>query len=227
MKQLVFLLILTAASGVAGEWRALLNGKDLDGWESRGDGVWVVLKDGTLVGERTPNKTIPKEWPMSRQTFNAWLHHQAWLYTKAEFDEFDLQLEYWLRSEGNSGVSLRDKGRAEHAIATPADFRLTPAHVAYEIQLNNGYPDQHPSGSIYGFVDAKTGVQVDDQWNRMEIQSRHESIRVLLNGQPVAEYPGDPQRSKTGPIGLQLHDQYSVVEFRNIRIREMGANAKR
>jgi hypothetical protein len=38
----------------------------------------------------------------------------------------------------------------------------------------------------------------------------------------VAEYAGDPKRSKTGPIGLQLHDQFSIVMFRNIKIREIG-----
>jgi hypothetical protein len=38
----------------------------------------------------------------------------------------------------------------------------------------------------------------------------------------VAEHAGDPQRSKTGPIGLQLHDQFSIVMFRNVRIAEVG-----
>jgi hypothetical protein len=55
----------------------------------------------------------------------------------------------------------------------------------------------------------------------MEISSRNQKITVRLNGQVVAEHPGDPQRPKTGPIGLQLHDQFSLVMFRNIRIREL------
>ena len=57
-------------------------------------------------------------------------------------------------------------------------------------------------------------------WNSMEIESRDASIRVRLNGQVVAESPGDPARSKSGPIGLQLHDQFTMAMFRNIRIRE-------
>jgi hypothetical protein len=36
----------------------------------------------------------------------------------------------------------------------------------------------------------------------------------------MAEHPGDPKRPKTGPIGLQLHDQFSVIQFRDVRIRE-------
>ena len=46
-------------------------------------------------------------------------------------------------------------------------------------------------------------------------------IRVRLNGQVAAEYPGEPSRSMTGPIGLQLHDRFTLAMFRNIRIREL------
>ena len=88
--------------------------------------------------------------------------------------------------------------------------------------MNNQYPDQYLSGSIYTFVAAKPGVQKDDEWNTLDIESRNASIRVKLNGQLVAEHPGDPTRSKTGPIGLQLHDQYSLTMFRNVGIRELG-----
>lgn len=217
----IALALACALPSLPADWRMLFNGKNLDGWESRGDGVWVVRSDGTLVGERNPYKSFPNTWPLEKSKYGSWLYTQAWLYTTAEFDEFDLQLEYWLRSEGNSGISIRDVSRAQYAITTPADGTRTPARIAYEIQLNNGYPDKHPSGSIYNFVDAESGVQVDNQWNKLEIESRRDRIRVKLNGKLVAEHPGDPKRSKTGPIGLQLHDQFSVAEFRNIRIREI------
>lgn len=55
----------------------------------------------------------------------------------------------------------------------------------------------------------------------MEIESRDAMIRVKINGTVVSQHAGDPNRSKTGPIGLQLHDGASIVMFRNIRIREI------
>jgi hypothetical protein len=61
----------------------------------------------------------------------------------------------------------------------------------------------------------------NDDWNALDISSRRDKITVRLNGKIVAEHAGDPARPKAGPIGLQLHDQFSVVMFRNIRIREM------
>jgi hypothetical protein len=124
-----------------------------------------------------------------------------------------------MRVAGNSGISLHDTGRAEHAITYPADVTKTPAKIAYEIQINNLYPDPHPTGSIYNVVDAKTGAQKDNQWNKLEIAVRKDLLKVTLNGVVVAEHAPVPGRATRGPIGLQLHDQYSVAMYRNLRIR--------
>ncbi len=93
--------------------------------------------------------------------------------------------------------------------------------MGYEIQINNRFPDPHPSGSIYGFVDAPKDSQREDDWNTMEIASRNDGITIRLNGRVVAQSPGDPKRPKVGPIGLQLHDQFSIVMFRNVKVREL------
>jgi hypothetical protein len=191
-------------------WRPLFNRKNLDGWEIRGTGLWGVLPDGSLIGTR------PHAGP------------QAWLYTKAEFGQFDLHVEYWIPQGGNSGISIRDRSRAHHAIQEPdadrpefaAYEKASPAHIGYEIQIIDDDHETYPTGSIYSFVPGKTGLHRPGDWNSLEIESRNDRIRVSVNGQLAAEYPGDPARSKTGPIGLQLHDQFTTAMFRNLRIRE-------
>ena len=189
-----------AASG----WRPLFNGKNLDGWEKIGDGVWSVMSDGILLGDRTPKES----------------HDQAWVYTTETFTQFDLELDYWTRLGGNSGVTLRDHTRAKFAVYPNHNREKTPSHNGYEIQISNGYVDDpYPTGSVYLFAKAKTGFQKPGDWNRLRIESRNEIIRTFLNGQQVCEHPGDPARPKDGPIGLQLHDPNSVVMFKNIRIR--------
>ncbi len=218
---LTLLLLLPAAASA--QWTSLLHGRNLDGWESIGDGVWTVMNDGTLVGQRDVIKNKP-ELCWTKEQYGRWMYHQAWLYTKQNFNEFDLHVEYWLRFGGNSGVSIRDSSRARTAV--DPEFHLTPARVGYEIQISNHYPDKYPTGSVYLFATAKTGAQVDDDWNSLDIEVRTEMIRVRVNGQLVAEHPGDPARPKTGPIGLQLHDQASVAMFRNIRIHEVTPAGK-
>jgi hypothetical protein len=186
-------------------WVNLLNGKNLDGWEVIGEGFWNVMGDGTLIGQRNPAKPTD---------------HQCWLYTKREFGEYDLHLEFWLRWGGNSGVSIRDTSRAQYAQGAKWDPHRTPSHIGYEIQIAND-GDEYATGSVYLFDKAKTGFQHEFDWNALDIESRNNMIRVSLNGHPVAQSPGDPKRSKVGPIGLQLHDHKCVAMYRNIRIQEI------
>jgi hypothetical protein len=220
------LLLLTAGLLGAADFKPMFNGKNLDGWEVLGDGQWTVMADGTLLGQRTGDlrKMLVPGGPLATpQQFKGWVDTQSWLYTKRDdYSEFDFQLEYWTKTTGNSGVSIRDTSRAKWAIITPPDYTKTPSKIGYEIQINNRYPDPHPSGSIYGFVDAPKDAQRNDDWNTMGIVSRKDKITITLNGKVVAEHPGDPNRSKTGPIGLQMHDQFSIIMFRNVKIREVG-----
>jgi len=223
----VLLCCISVAGTLAGaDFKPLLNGKNLDGWEVLGDGQWTVMADGTLLGQRIADLRkilAPGVQFTTAQQYNGWRDSQSWLYTKRrDFGEFDLHLEYWTKTAGNSGVSIRDPSHAKWAITQPPDYTKTPSKLGYEIQINNRYPDPHPSGSIYGFVDAPKDAQREDDWNSMDISSRNDKITIKLNGRVVAEHAGDPQRPKTGPIGLQLHDQYSIVMFRNIRIAEVG-----
>ena len=232
LSRIFFTLALLAAAGanvyaqqtkMPKGYRLLFNGKTLDGWEPRGDGKWTVLADGTLNGQRTwdrlylsPGKTPFKD----DKSYRDWLNNQAWLYTKADFGDFDLHVEFWTKTEGNSGISIRDTSRGEYGISKPADINRTPSKIGYEIQTNNQYPDPTPTGSIYTFTKAPKEAMKEDDWNTFDIEVRNGSIRVKLNGKLVSDIKADPKRPTRGPIGLQLHDQFSIVQFRNIWIKE-------
>src|SRR3981081_4031559 len=114
---------LLAGSMAAAEWKPLLNGKNLDGWEVIGDGQWTVMADGTLLGQRITDlrKQLAPGGPLTTpQEFKRWVDNQSWLYTKRDdFGEFDLHLEYWIRTAGNSGVSIRDTSRAKWGVTIP------------------------------------------------------------------------------------------------------------
>lgn len=212
------LMVLLPLTGSAQE-RKLID-PTLSAWENNGDGIWTVLKDGTLIGQRPhPGGKSPlgTPFPVDAKHYGEWLGAQSWLCTKEDFDQFDLHLEYWLPIGGNSGISIRDSSRGRQSYG-PAP-RKTPAHIGYEIQLLDAAGAKNPSGSIYDIAPAPDGMQLKNDWNIMEIESRHNLIRVRLNGKVAAESPGAPDRPLKGPVGLQLHDQYSWVLFRNIRLR--------
>ena len=212
-------------------WKTLFDGRNLTGWEPRGPGVWSILPDGVLLGTRQASSPAPAgTWPIDKKHYEDWLYRQAWLYTAAEFGEYDFHLEYWIPPGANSGISIRDRSRAHFAIGEADSVRpelasfekTTPAHIGYEIQLIDDEREKYQTGSVYTFAPAKPGLQRSAEWNSLDIESRNNRIRVSVNGQLAAEYPGEPGRSKTGPIGLQLHDQFSMMMFRNIRIREVA-----
>jgi hypothetical protein len=210
MRFSAFALLLLAAlpaRGADAGYVNLFNRRNLDGWEVIGDGLWNVTSDGLLVGQRDPHNA----------------HAQSWLYTRRDFDEFDLRAVYWLRFGGNSGISIRDTSRAKFAVPPDWNAVKTPSHIGYEIQLQNNAGDPYPTGSVYLFDKAREGVLKDNDWNEIEIQVRHSAIKVFVNGQLVSQSPGDPARSLTGPIGIQLHDASTLILVKSIEIREIGA----
>lgn len=216
----------TAATLAAqGSWKPLFNGKNLDGWEVKGDGNWTVMEGGVLIGQAVSGGKTPfGPWPatLTEKAYLQWGQTQSWLYTVAEYGAYDLHLEYLSPAGGNSGVSIRDQTRGSYSFGPSPNFEKTPAHNGYEIQIMNGVKTKYPSGSIYLFAPAEFGREKVSAWNSLDIESRKDGIRVLLNGQEVARHAGDPARPTAGPIGLQLHDRFSVIQFRNIRIRERG-----
>ena len=146
-------LFSTTSIIVAADWTDLITPR-LEAWEAFGDGIWRVTEDSTLIGYRRPaiDALFDASETISRQQFEDWLGVQSWLYTKKEYGEFDLHIEYWVRVPGNSGISIRDPTRAKFALTQPADYEKTPAHNGYEVQITGRSGSRNPSGSLYTFV---------------------------------------------------------------------------
>jgi hypothetical protein len=225
MPRAILVCLLLAALAAAQDWKPLFNGKNLDGWEAKGDGQWKVLTGGVLVAYPVSGGKNPfgETWPvaLTEKQYMDWRQTQSWLYTVGEFGEFDLHVEYLTAEGGNSGVSIRDPTRGRYAIGPVPDYTKTPAHHGYEIQIISGVKTKFPTGSLYLFAPAEFGHEKPNEWNSLDIESRNDHIRVKLNGQEVAAHPGEAGRPKTGPIGLQLHDRFSYIMFREIRVREI------
>ena len=190
--------------------------------KSRGDCHWSVLPDGTLLGQRTRG-TRPDE------EYDAWLGSQAWLYTKAEYGEFDLHLEYWIPPGGNSGVSIRDRSRAHGAIGETdtvrPDLAAFPKDHARPHRLRD--PDHRRRRRevphrqrLYLCARPKPASTATASGTAWRSNPATTGIRVRLNGEVVAEGPGEARRApRPAPIGLQLHDQFTMAMFRNLRLR--------
>jgi len=187
------------------EWTELFNGKNLTGWTTVNKDAanyWAV-RDGLLVNHAsgpTPLKT-------------------AGLYTVAEFDDFELELEFRLPARCNSGVYLR--GRYE--------VQLLDSEAEKEARKKQGakFDDKQICGAIYGHLAPTRNAYLGtNQWNTLKVRLKDYQVTVSMNGHEVTSGVLDaptgaamfPEKGSKGPIMLQSH-LVSGGQFRNIRLR--------
>ncbi len=185
----------------------LFNGRDLEGWTGNTEGYNV--HNGKLVLD--PDLGSGN------------------LYTAGEYADFVLRFEFKLTPAANNGLGIR------------APLQGDAAYAGMEIQiLEDGSPlywDLRPyqyHGSVYGVVPAKRGLlNAVGEWNTEEVTVRGSRVRVVVNGTAVVDADvaeaaaagtldgrDHPGLARTrGRIGFLGHG--SIVEFRNIRIKEL------
>jgi hypothetical protein len=139
------------------------------------------------------------------------------IWTKADHENFILDLEFQLEADANSGV-----------IIYATDLPNWPPN-AIEIQvLDDGAPKwasvpaNWKCGGIFGHsTPLKSAVKKPGQWNRMTIQARGQKISVLLNGQLVTDVNmKDWKSGKTAPDGA------AIVDFEPRPLAEMATKGR-
>lgn len=199
------LLIGSAATANAGEWKTLFNGKNLDGWVSRGGTAPYTVEDGAIVGTYvtgTPN---------------------SFLCTEQLYGDFILELEFKVDPGCNSGVMFRAQSRQE------ADRSIV---FGYQCEMETS--DRRWTGGIYDeqrrkwlypltYNPAANDAHTVGEWNTMRIECIGSSLRTWINGIPAAWLIDDVDAS--GFFGLQVHqiskagEVKKTTRWRNIRIQ--------
>ena len=176
----------------------IFNGKNLDGWTKMGGGEWSV-EDGILIGRNGQN------WSLDPEKAGSWLRSEK------QYADFRLELQYMINEGGNSGIFFRSAAEKN------------PSYTGYELQITDGIgqqPSNRSASSIYQLVaPTKLIVRPPDQWNTVTIIARGPKIMVEMNGEKIIET--EQTRSLGGYLGLQNHDERSVVKYRNIRLQEL------
>jgi len=175
----------------------LFNGRDLSGWES--------LNEKHAMG-----------WSVKESVLQNRTHHEdgkrkphANIRTEAEFEDFQLSVEFRTLKDSNSGIYLRG---------------------IYEIQIleSFGRPvNAHNTGGLYSRITPSVAAEKPiGQWQTMEITLVDKHITVVLNDQTIIDNQpalgctggalwSDPDRA--GPIYLQ--GNHSDVDFRKLDLR--------
>jgi len=213
MRKLAFLLLILSWGTVptwaqSGTWKPLFNGKDMNGWEHVGPGRFV-LDHGLLKSEGGMGL--------------------LW-YTKEKIGNAKIRVVYKLTGKDtNSGVYVR--------IPEKPTEPWMPVNKGNEIQILNSGDDAHCTGVVYSFSRALARpYKPVGEWNTMEITLQGPRTIVYLNGvkttdhtqgspNPPEMHEGDPDRGvrpDSGYIGLQNHDDDSVIYFREVAVEPMS-----
>jgi hypothetical protein len=164
------------------DWVTLFDGSDLDAFDRIGDANWTIGEDTVRADEG-----------------------EGFLVTKATFDDFDLEAEFWADVPANSGVFLRCRDAQDVSAAT-----------CYEVNIFDTRPDQtYRTGSIVDVASPRAFVHAAERWNTVRIVADGRHLTVELNG--VALVDTEDDRLASGHVGLQR--AAGTVMFRNVRIR--------
>ncbi len=205
------LTTLFGSYATAQEWKPLFNGENLDGWEHVGPGEFVV-EDGAL---RTKGG-MGLLW-----------------YSGEKLGDCVIRVVYKMGTpRSNSGLYVRIADK-------PADPWYA-VHNGFEVQIADNGSSNRGTGSVYTFSEAKAHPGKPGEWNTLEVTLKGPQISTKINGVAVTSFDsstldpnakritgeGDPSRAprpNQGYIGLQNHDDNSVVLFKEVSVRPLKA----
>lgn len=203
-------------------WQLLFDGQTTRGWQifkGRKNNTWEV-GDGVLHCKALYENTTGDG------------DERADLMTSEQFENFELQFDWKIAKEGNSGVMFRVTEEFEQPYYSGPEYQLMD-----DAGFPNETPD-HLTGSNYGMHAAgKTKIKPAGEWNTSKIVVNKNHVEHWFNGDKVVEYElNSPEwialkkaskwneatgygASSKGHIVLQDHG--SEAWFRNIKIKTL------
>ncbi len=174
---------------------ALFDGKTLKGWHTETGGGVFVVEDGTIT-------RVSGTWSQLR--------------TRDRYDNFILRLEWRMVDGGNSGVFIRGPRAARYS------------KIGMEFQLLTDGATEPTNTSLGAIYEAQPPLAIASkpamEWNTVEITADGPHLEAWLNGVKVQDIDLDAHeelqsRLRDGFIALQDHG--NLVQFRNIRLKEL------
>ncbi|WDE97301.1 DUF1080 domain-containing protein [Lentisphaera profundi] len=203
-------------------WDTLFNGKDIEGWESKGGVATYAVEDGCIVGTTAPN---------TPNTF---------LCPPKMYGDFELTFEVKCDPDLNSGVQIRSISDAHEipvgmsekdaAKARKSATRESLFGPQVEIAADGNAGAVWFEGVGGWLVRPKptitNKVYQKEGWNRYRVLAEGQRIQVWINGTQISDNKDNRSHFTKGRLGFQVHgiggkpNTYSV-RWKNIKIRNL------
>lgn len=177
-----------APTGNSG-WTPLYEkGSNLNGWTLVGDANWRI-QDDAIQADFLRGK-VP-----------------SYLVTKAQYTDYQIQAEFWVDSNTNSGIFIRCQDPAKIG-----------ADNCYEVNIWDTRPDpSYGTGAIVDVAKVSPMPRAGGQWNTMEITAQGDALTVKLNG--VVTVNARHSKLTKGYIALQYGS--GIVKFKQVLIKPL------
>ncbi len=203
-------------------WQLLFDGETTQGWQifkGRKNNTWEVV-EGVLHCKALNESTTGDG------------DERSDLMTSEQYENFELQFDWKIAKEGNSGVMFKVTEEFEQPYYSGPEYQLMD-----DTGFLNETPD-HLTGSNYGMHAAgKTKIKPAGEWNTSKIVVNKNHVEHWFNGDKVVDYElNSPEwmalkkaskwNEATGygasPKGhIVLQDHGSEAWFRNILIKSL------
>jgi hypothetical protein len=208
-------LVLASCSG--GPKGPLTTHPAVEGWED-------VVADDLSNCEFSPPSWAIEDGVLTRKGGGS-------IWTKAQYGDFILDLEFKVAEGTNSGVFFRTANIKD------------PVQTGIEIQIHDSHgaaPGKHSCGAVYDIEEPSANtVKPAGEWNRMTIMAKGPKISIVMNDEQIIDidldnwtephknFDGTPNKFNTaykdaarvGAFGFQDHGK--PVWYRNIRVKKL------
>lgn len=219
---------------------SIFNEKDLSGWV--GDSTYWSVKEGTLVGEVTPETILER---------NSFI-----IYEKAQPSNFELKLEYKISNSGNSGINYRSERIEKFPFAlkgyqcdidgknryTGQNYeekkRTTLAYIGEKVTIpsmpdsisktnlrknvkKNCWQTRVVSDTLGDLKQLKSHIKEND-WNSVHLIVKDNRMQHYINGVLMSDVLDldTENRANKGFLGVQVHVGPPMkVQYKNIKIK--------
>jgi 3-keto-disaccharide hydrolase len=224
MLQSAFALLLFLSPAIAAEpdqltgserrdgWRLLFDGKTTEGWQE-------------ITGKPFPHNC----WTIENGCLKALVRTDGFqdIRTLDQFGSFDLQFDWKLLKDGNSGVKylIRKVDEWTNAAGRQARARGLEYQLADDHNADASDP-RRVAASLYSiFAPVPRVPPLIGEFNHSRILVRGTHIEHWLNGVKAVEFettaPEVRKLDPTSPSPISLQNHSSEVWFRNIKIRPL------
>ena len=178
------------------EIKSLFNGKNLDGWNIYGTEKWYVDK-GELICESGPDKEY------------------GYLATEDYYKNFELSLEFFQVSDGNSGVFFRSTIEGTKISGWQVEVAPPGNHTG-------GIYESYGRGWLIKPDSIYDNIVKMNKWNKMKIIIMDDKVETFVNGIEMVNINDSKISDGNGSIALQIHSGGGIkVKWKNIYIKQL------